>query len=104
MNVDVNVGNKNNSQKRNGDEAKKRKSDNRIRTRTPKYDNYTELNSSIENIYLPTQGIEQYKKPTEKEKRSDKFSMCHETHSHNTNECRHLRNMIKELIHKKIAM
>lgn len=71
--MDVNIGNKNDDQKKNDNGAKIRKPDNRIRFRNknrfriPKYDNYTELNNSIENIYLATQGIEQYRKPAPKE-------------------------------------
>lgn len=70
------------------------------------YDGYTELNNSIKNIYLTTQGTEQYRKPalresTEKGKKYGKFYRFRETHGHNTNECKHLCDMIEELIRKK---
>lgn len=76
------------------------------RIRTPKYDSCTKLNNSIENIYLATQSIEQYRKlapkeSTEKKIKSGKFYRFHETHGHNTDKCIHLWDMIEELFRKK---
>lgn len=105
-NVDAKIGNQNKGREQYNDEAKKEKPNNRSRFRSSKYDNYTELNNSMENFYLATQNTELYRKPapmesTEKERKSCKFFIFHETHNHSTNECMHLGNMIEDLIRKK---
>lgn len=105
-NIDVDVENRSGGQAKNSKRSKDKKMDSRKRRRIPKFDNYTLLNNSIENINLATPGKEQYRKPasresTEKEKRSNKFCRFHRTQGHNTNECKHLRDVIEELIWKK---
>lgn len=56
--MDVNVGNKSGGKKQNDNGARERKPNDRNRPRILKYDNYIELNNSIKNIYLATQGTE----------------------------------------------
>ena len=70
------------------------------------YDEYTPLNTSLENIYFSTCNTFDYRKPTPKEstdaqKRTGKYCRFHETHGHNTEECRHLHDAIERLIRQK---
>ena len=113
--VEVNVGNKsgndnngnggnNNNRNANGNRRNRnRGSDPSKRPRFQTYENYTPLNDTLENIYLDTYNVLQYKRPpprdsTEKEMATGKFCLFHGTHGHSTNECRHLRDVIEKLL------
>lgn len=67
------------------------------------FDRYTPLNMSLENVYLQTCNTGQYKKTaskplSEKQIQTGKFYRFHDCYDHNTNECRHLWDIIKKLI------
>ena len=113
--VEVNVGNKsgndnsgnggnNNNRNANGNRRNRnRGSDPSKRPRFQTYENYSPLNDTLENIYLDTYNVLQYKRPpprdsTEKEMATGKFCLFHGTHGHSTNECRHLRDVIEKLL------
>lgn len=71
-----------------------------------RYDTYTDLTGTIENIFLATQATMPYKKPpvkqsTEKKRQTGKFCRFHKIHGHDTNECCHLRDVIEEYIRNK---
>ena len=70
------------------------------------FDNYTPLNTSLENVYLQTCNTMQYKKPApkpsmERQVQTGKFCRFHESYGHNTNECRHLQDLIEKLIRER---
>ena len=72
----------------------------------PRFDAYTPLNETVENIFLATQDELTYKRPPYKKEsdhaiQSGKFCRFHESHGHDTNECRHLRGLIEEHIRRK---
>ena len=92
-----------NHKRRNQNSNKINNSGNNKRFKEFRHEDYTNLNDTSENIYLATQETEEYKKPpkreaNEQQKRSGKFYYFYKTHGHNTNECRHLKDLIKGLI------
>lgn len=101
-NVAINVGNKNNNQKRENQNAEGRKPDYKKCPWYPKHENYIPHNDTG---YLVTQSTENYKKSSHREstkrETSKKYYRFHEIHGHNTNECQHLRDVIEDLIRKK---
>lgn len=71
--------------------------------RRPAYDQFTPLVASIEPIYEVTKKEGLFKKPTplSANQSKDKKKCCayHESHGHDTHECRHLKEEIEKLIH-----
>ena len=69
--------------------------------RESKFSSYTDLTETLERIYLDTRGRLQYRRPakrepSEYERTSGKHCLFHELDGHNTNDCRHLRDIIEE--------
>lgn len=93
-NIVVNVKNKNGNWSKGRNRTPDKNPDSRRRLRVPRFVTYTPLNDSIENIYLATCNLEQYRKPASREsaesqRKSKKFWRVHETHGHDINECIH---------------
>ena len=108
--VEVNVGNQSGgNSNRNGNGNRRNRNQGNSSNKRPKFqtfENYTPLNDTLENIYLDTYSILQYKKPpprdsTEKEIATGKFCLFHGTHGHSTNECRHLRDIVQNCCEKE---
>lgn len=62
---------------------------------------YTKPTDSMKNIYLTVEKMIRYRKQAPKEatkedQRFGNYFCLHETHGHNSNGCRHLKDMIKE--------
>lgn len=63
---------------------------------------YTESNETSKRIYPDTRGQISYRKPAREEptdhERLWKYCLFHELDDHNTNDCRHLHDLIEEYV------
>lgn len=71
--------------------------------REPKFFSYTDLNETPKRIYRDTRGQILYQKParkepTDRERTSEKYCMLHELEGYNTNDCKHLHDLIEEQV------
>ena len=67
----------------------------------PKFSTYAGLNETLERIYLDTRDCLPYRRParrepSERERASGKHCLFHDLDGHDTNECRHLKDMVEE--------
>ena len=76
-----------------------------IRARKPRYDRYQELTTSIEEIFVNSQGEVDFRPPMPLkrkvlEKHKDKFSLFHNTAKHTTATCFDLKDEVEYLIRR----
>ena len=89
------------SQKRENNDAKKQKDVNKPRFLKPS--DFTPLTDTPENIFFATKGVVEYPKPPKLRlgknvSHNGRFCRFHNQPGHDTNECRHLKNLIEELL------
>ena len=73
--------------------------------RGSRYDKYTELNDTLSNIYVDTGGAASYPRPPKREptlaqRNSGRHCIFHDIDGHNTDDCRHLRDLIEDRVRR----
>ena len=89
----------------------KRKLDNdsgnaRKRWKDPKFSTYTGLNETLERIYLDTRNRLPYRRPArrepfKRERASGRHFLFHDLDGHDTNSCRHLKDIIEKHVRNR---
>jgi len=69
--------------------------------REPRFTSYTGLTETPERVYLDTRGQIPYRKPmrrepTDDERKSERYCVFHELNGHDTNNYKHLKDLIEE--------
>ena len=101
--VQLNIKNKQARRRESVNQLKKQDQNRGPQRKNPKFDSYTPLNISLEDLYLRTRNAIQYEKPaprpsSERQIQTGKFCRFHEGYGHDTNECRHLQDLVEKLV------
>ena len=73
------------------------------RSRASKFNTYTDLTHSLEQIYAQTRGQIRYEAPSKRdgsvrERSTGKYCIYHEQDGHTTDECRRLRDLVETYV------